>query len=108
MLLQEKLRQAVLLVNIRYKGGIILPNETDANTGKPVEDASNHPNPTFTDFEAFNPYTSTTALIDLDITSNIVEQVDNTMQGKYVLGGIGESACKYWMNHYGTSSQDLW
>ena len=83
MLLQRKLRQEVRRFTGRDKGGLLLPTETDVNTETLVADVllSKYPNHTPPALEAFHPYVSSPALINLDITSDIFDQVTNTMKG---------------------------
>ena len=86
MLLQGKLRQEVRRFTGRDKAGLLLPTDTDVNTETLVADVifSKHPNCTSPALEAFNPYVSSPALIDLDITSDIVDRVPKMMKGAAV------------------------
>ena len=65
------------------KGGLLLPTDTGGNTETLVADVifSKHPNRTLPALEAFHPYFSSPNLIDLDIMSDIVDKVPNTMKG---------------------------
>ena len=65
------------------QGGLILPTNLDVKTGTLVADVlrSKHPNRTSPPLEAFCPYVSSPALIDLDITSDIIDWVAKTMKG---------------------------
>ena len=83
MLLQEELRQEFYRFTGPYKGVILLPIDTDVNTYTLVADVlfSKHPNCTSPALEAFHPYFSSTSLINLDITSEIVGRLLKTMKG---------------------------
>ena len=83
MFLQGGLRQEVRRFTVRDKGGILLPTDTDVNTETLAADVlfSKHPNYTSPALEEFHPYFSSPALIDLDITSGIVDRVPKTMKG---------------------------
>ena len=65
------------------QGGLILPTDADVKTGTLIADVlrSKHPNCTFPPLEVFCPYVSSPALIDLEITSDIVDWVAKTMKG---------------------------
>ena len=71
------------LVHRPVQGGILLPTNTDVNTETLVADLLffKHPNRTSPALEAFHPYVYSPALINLDIKSDIVDRVPNTMKG---------------------------
>ena len=73
MLLQGKLIQEVRYITGQDKGGLLLPTNTFVSTETLVADLlfSKHPNRTSPALEAFRPYVSSPAIIDLDITSYI-------------------------------------
>ena len=83
ILLQRNMRQEVRRFTGQYNEGIILPTVKDVNTEILVAYVllSKHHNRTSPALEAFNPYVSSPALIDMDITSDIVDQVTKTMKG---------------------------
>ena len=83
MLLQGKLRQEVRRFTGRDKAGLLLPTDTGVNTETLVVDVlfSKHLNRTSPALEAFHPYVSSPALLDLDITSDIVDRVPKTIKG---------------------------
>eukprot|EP00957_Ditylum_brightwellii_P201833 15327426-Ditylum_brightwellii.AAC.1 len=90
MLLQGKLRQAVLWVTGRDKGGLLLPSDTDTNTGLAVKEVllSKHPDPTPPPESAFDKYKELPALIDLDITASTVQHIASRLQGSAGPGGV--------------------
>ena len=65
------------------QGYLILPTDADVKTGTSVVDVlhSKQPNRTLPPLEVFCPYVSSPALIDLEITSDIVDWVAKTMKG---------------------------
>ena len=65
------------------KGGLLLPTDAGGNTETLVADVifSKHPNRTLPALEAFHPYESSTALINFDITSDIVDEVPKKTKG---------------------------
>ena len=82
-MLQGEMSQEVSRFTGRDKGGLLLPTDMDVNTETLVADVllSKHPNCTSPALEAFNPYVSSPTLINLDITSDIVDWVPKTMKG---------------------------
>ena len=68
---------------------------------------SKHPNCTSPALEAFHPYVSSPALIDLEITSNIVDWVPKTMKGAAGPWFIGTVNWQDWTLHYGPSSREF-
>ena len=76
------MRQEVYPLTGRDKSGILLPTDTDVNTETLVADVlfSKHTNRTSPALEAFHPCFSSPSLIDLDITSDIVDWVPKTMK----------------------------
>ena len=77
------MRQEVCRFTGRDKGGLLLPTDTDVNIETLVADVLlyKHPNLTSTALEAFQSYVSSLVLIDLDITSYIVDWVPKTRKG---------------------------
>ena len=77
------MRQEVFRLTGRDKGGILLPTDTDVNTETLVTDVlfSKHTNRTSPALEEFHPCFSSPSLIDLDITSDIVDRLPKTMKG---------------------------
>ena len=80
---QGNLRQEVHRLTVRYKGSLLLPTDTDVNTETLVTYVlfSKHPNLTFPAFKEFHSYFPSPALINLDITSDIVDWVPKTIKG---------------------------
>ena len=107
MLIQGKMSQEVCRFTSRDKGGIILPTKTDVNTETLIADVIfyKHPNCTSPALEAFHTYVSSPALIDLDITSDIVDLVPKTMKG---VAGPWHTETVNWQDctlHYGPPSR---
>ena len=67
----------------REKGVLLLPTGTGVNTETLVADVlfSKHPKRTLPVLEEFHQYVSSPALINLEITSDIFDQVPKTMKG---------------------------
>ena len=109
MIIDGKLSQEVCRFTGREKGVLIFPTETDMNTETLVTDVifSKHPNRTSSALEEFHPYVSSPALIDLDITSDIVDQATKKMKGA---AGPWRTEIVNWQDctlHYEVSSWQL-
>ena len=83
MILDGKLWQADQWVTVKDKGGLIHPMVMYTKNITLVEDVlrKKHPYPTSLAMAAFSSYYSTPARIDLDITSDIIDQATKKMQG---------------------------
>ena len=75
MLLQGEMSQEVSRFTGQDKGGLLLPTDMDVNTETLVADVllSKHPNHKSPALEEFHPYVSSPTLINLEITSDIVD-----------------------------------
>ena len=94
MLLQGNLCQTVRRVTGWDKGGLLLPIDTDTKTGTSVAHILRfkHHGLTSLALEAFYPYASIPALIDLEITSDIINRVAKEMHSTAGPGGINATA----------------
>ena len=94
MLLQGNICQAVRRVTGWDKGGILLPIDTDTKMGTSVAHilCFKHPGLTSPALEVFHPYASIPALIDLEMTSDIINRVAKKMHGMSGPGGIDATA----------------
>ena len=83
MLLQGKMILEVRRFTGQEKGDLLLPTNTDVNTETLVAYVffSKHPNCTLPALEEFNPYVFSPNIINLDTTSNIVNQGSKKMKG---------------------------
>eukprot|EP00957_Ditylum_brightwellii_P043810 3322308-Ditylum_brightwellii.AAC.2 len=109
MLLQGKLRQAVRWVTGRDKGGLLLPSDTNLNTGLTVGEVllSKHPDPTPPPKSAFKTYEDLPALINLAITAVTVMHIASRMQGSAGPGGVEAVSWQDWLLRFGAASLKL-
>eukprot|EP00957_Ditylum_brightwellii_P034311 2601815-Ditylum_brightwellii.AAC.1 len=109
MLLQGKLCQAVRWVTGRDKGGLLLPSDTDSNTGLTVGEVllSKHPDPTPPPESAFETYEDMPAFIDLDITAGTVMHIASQMQGSAGPGNTEAVSWQEWLLRFGAASLKL-
>eukprot|EP00957_Ditylum_brightwellii_P091893 6996885-Ditylum_brightwellii.AAC.1 len=88
MLLQGKLQQAVHWITGRDKGGLLQPTDVGSKTGKSVSKVllSKHPAQSQPPESALEEYGTLPALIDINVTEDVVQSIVSKMQGAAGLG----------------------
>ena len=83
LVLKGNIRAAVRFVTLQGAGGVLLPNDIDANLGQPVINVlrEKHLAPIVLEVEALEYYDVVPEFVPLDITEDTVEQISGQLTG---------------------------
>ena len=103
------MREAVQFLTDQDKCGVYLPTDKCSKTNKPVWEVfkSKHSKARTPSDEALPTYPTTPDLVDLDITSDVVERVASKLSGSAGLGGVDALDLKHWLLSFGKVSMHL-
>ena len=90
LFLKGKIRAVVRFVTLRGVGGVLLPNDIDAKSGRPVVDVlrGNHLAPIVPDIEVLEYYDVVSEFVMLDIMEDTVEKISGRLTVTASPGGI--------------------
>ena len=110
LVLNGKMRTAVRFVTLRGAGGVLLPNSTDAKSGRPFINVlrKKHPALIVSDVKVLDHYNVVPECVLLDITEDTVENISGKMTGAAGPGGIDANGLQQWLLRFGIASQRLY
>jgi hypothetical protein len=108
-MLKGDVRGAVKYLTELQKGGVLLPDDIDEKTRLSVLEVlrSKHPYTTPPVLSSIHLYDVTPDLCDLDVTHDMIEQVDRNLPGSSGLGGVDLQAVSRWLLAFGNASVTL-
>jgi hypothetical protein len=108
-MLKGDLRGAVKHLTETEKGGVLVPDQIDKKTGFTVKEVLQlkHPSATMPRPSNLYPYDEVPAFAYLDISHDMIEQVDRRLSGSTSLGGVDSQPVSHWILAYGNASETL-
>ena len=106
-MLHGDIRGAVKYLTNSEVGGVLMPSDTDAKSGKPVEEAlhEKHPNARPPPASMLPKFSMTPDLVDLNITNETVKAVGRKLSGSGGLGGTDAMSVRSWLLQFGGASR---
>ena len=103
------IRGAVKFLTQTEIGDVLQPTNTDEKSGLSVEAVLNskHPDARIPEVSEFPKYANLPDFVDLDITSETVNQVAGVLRGSAGLGGTDVDAVSLWLLQHGEASAKL-
>ena len=107
MMKRGKVHQAARFVTQRLSGGVMMPDDIDGKTGKPVSEVLHSKHPAAHPPGSLPVYEECPELVDLDITGDTVLKTASKLKGAAGAGGTDSEAIASWLLKFGTYSQRL-
>ena len=109
LVLKGKIRTAVRFMTLRGAEGVLLPDNIDAKSGRPVVNVlqEKHLAPIASDVGVLEEYDVVLEFVPIDITENAFKQVSGRLTGAADPGGIDAAGLQQWLLRFGVASQRL-
>ena len=109
LVLKGKIRKAVRFVTLQRAGGVLLPDNIDTKSGRPVVDMlrEKHPVPIVPDVGVLEDYGIIPEFMPINITEDTVEQVSGRLTGATGPGGIDAAGLQQWILRFNVANQRL-